>query len=101
MRLIFFASILRNMGCMNDDSYNNSYSSAYRQYSSDQALEIRELQVERKFFTAQIRENERGKFLRLTEEAQGRRNTVIVPSSGFAEFAELIRDILSTDAAKS
>ena len=86
---------------MNDDSYNNSYSPPYRNYSNDQALESRELQVERKFFTAQIRENERGKFLRLTEEAQGRRNTVIIPSSGFADFAHLISDILSTEAANT
>lgn len=85
---------------MNDDSYN-SYSSSYRQYSHDQSLETRELQVERKFFTAQLRENERGKFLRLTEEAQGRRNTVIVPASGFKDFADLIQDILSTEAAKT
>ena len=84
---------------MNDDSYN-SYASSYRQYSQDSSLETRELQVERKFFTAQIRENERGKFLRLTEEAQGRRNTVIIPSSGFVDFADMISDILSTEAAK-
>ncbi len=84
---------------MNDDSYN-SYTSNYRHYGDD-SLETRELQVERKFFTVQIRENERGKFLRLTEEAQGRRNTVIIPSSGFADFAELIQDILSTEAAKN
>ncbi|MFZ4116374.1 MAG: RNA-binding protein [Chthoniobacterales bacterium] len=85
---------------MNDDSYHNSYPPSYRNHSSNPALESREIQVERKFFTAQIRENERGKFLRLTEEAQGRRNTVIVPSSGFADFANLINDILSTEAAK-
>lgn len=85
---------------MHDDSYN-SYSSAYRQYSQDQSLEVRELQIERKFFTAQLRENDRGKFLRLTEEAQGRRNTVIIPASGFKDFADLISDILSTEAAKT
>ncbi len=86
---------------MNDNADNSSYSSPCHHHSSNQALESREIQVERKFFTAQIRENERGKFLRLTEEAQGRRNTVIVPSSGFADFANLINDILSTEAAKT
>ena len=84
---------------MNDDSYN-SYPPSYNNYPSDPSLEVRELQIERKFFTAQIRENDRGKFLRLTEEAQGRRNTVIIPSSGFADFADMINDILSTEAAK-
>lgn len=83
---------------MNEDAHTSDVSS-YRQYSHDQSLETRELQIERKFFTAQLRENERGKFLRLTEEAQGRRNTVIIPASGFKDFADLIQDILSTEAA--
>ncbi len=39
--------------------------------------------------------------IRRIEEAQGRRNTVIVPASGFKDFAELIQDILSTEAAKT
>ncbi len=85
---------------MNDNSYN-SYDSSYPQYSHQppNILEEQELQVERKFFIAQIRENERGKFLRLIEESQGRRNTVIVPGSGFADFAEMINSILSSEAA--
>lgn len=88
------------MSFMSNDSYQ-SYSPSYNQYSHNDALETRELQIERKFFKAQIRENERGKFLRLTEESQGRRNTVIVPSSGFADFANLVNEILSTEAAQS
>lgn len=85
---------------MHDNSYHHSYSPPYRHHPTSQTLESREIQIERKFFTAQIRENERGKFLRLTEEAQGRRNTVIIPSSGFADFANLISEILSTQAAE-
>ena len=87
---------------MNDDSYNSSYDSAYRQYSqqSHAPLEARDLQIERKYFTIQLRENDRGKFLRITEEAQGRRNTIIVPSSGFKEFSSLLNNILATEAAQ-
>lgn len=83
---------------MHDDFH---HSPTYHQYAHNDALTTLELQIERKFFKAQIRENERGKFLRLTEESQGRRNTVIVPSSGFGEFAQLINEILATEAAKS
>ena len=88
---------------MNDDSYH-SYSPSYRQYpkqSQSNTLISKELQAERKFFTLQLRENERGKFLRLTEEAQGRRNTVIIPASGFREFAALVDEILSSTEAES
>jgi hypothetical protein len=52
----------------------------------DNIIASRELQVERKHFFVEFRENERGRFLRITEEAHGRRNTVIVPSTGLNEF---------------
>lgn len=78
---------------------NDPFSKPYRNYSQQQSLELREFQAERKFFIAEIRENERGKYLRLTEESQGRRNTIIVPSTAFADFAEMINEILSTPAA--
>ncbi len=52
----------------------------------DNIIASRELQVERKHFYIEFRENERGRFLRITEEAHGRRNTVIVPSTGLNEF---------------
>ena len=97
--LIFYFSLHRNTLFMHDDSYIDPPASPYRHYSHDQPLEFRELEVERKYFTAQLRQNERGKFLRIVEETQGRRNTVIVPSSGFAGFLEMINDILSTEAA--
>jgi hypothetical protein len=75
---------------------NSAYSNAYRQYSQDNVLEIRELQVERKFFRLEVRENDRGRFLRITEENQGRRNTVIVPDSGFGDFAKAITEVLAS-----
>jgi hypothetical protein len=61
----------------------------------DTILESRELQVERKHFFIEFRENERGRFLRITEEAHGRRNTVIIPSTGLSEFERLFNEVLS------
>ena len=60
-------------------------------------IESRELQVERKHFFIEFRENDRGRFLRITEEAHGRRNTVIIPSTGLDEFGDLLNEVL--DAA--
>lgn len=60
----------------------------------DTILESRELQVERKHFFIEFRENDRGRFLRITEEAHGRRNTVIIPSTGVAEFERLLSEVL-------
>lgn len=61
----------------------------------DTILESRELQVERKHFFIEFRENERGRFLRITEEAHGRRNTVIIPSTGLEEFERALDEVLS------
>ncbi|MEO8353941.1 MAG: DNA-binding protein [Chthoniobacteraceae bacterium] len=61
----------------------------------DQTLASQELQVERKHIIIEFRENDRGRFLRLTEEAHGRRNTVIIPSTGVTEFARLLDQVLT------
>jgi hypothetical protein len=67
--------------------------------SMDNIIEARELQIERKHFHVEFRENERGKFLRITEEAHGRRNTIIVPSTGVEDFTAAIGQVL--DSAQS
>jgi PurA-like ssDNA and RNA-binding protein len=56
----------------------------------DNIIEAREVQIERKHFHVELRENDRGKFLRITEEAHGRRNTIIVPTTGVTEFTAAI-----------
>jgi len=62
----------------------------------DNIIEARELQIERKHFHVEFRENERGKFLRITEEAHGRRNTIIVPSTGIDEFTAAIDEVIES-----
>lgn len=58
-------------------------------------LESRELKVERKYFFIELRENDRGLFLRITEESHGRRNSIIIPSTGFDDFERLLDEVLS------
>ena len=62
----------------------------------DNIIEAKELQIERKHFYVEFRENDRGKFLRISEEAHGRRNTIIVPSTGVDDFTAAIDDVLAT-----
>lgn len=49
--------------------------------------------MERKFFTFQIRENSRGRILRITEEGNGKRNSIIIPASGLKDFQALVEEI--------
>ena len=64
--------------------------------SMDHLIEAKELQIERKHFYVEFRENDRGKFLRITEEAHGRRNTIIVPSTGVDDFTAAIDEVLDS-----
>ncbi len=63
----------------------------------DNIIEAKELQIERKRFYVELRENERGKFLRITEEAHGRRNSIIVPSTGAGDFTAAISEVLANN----
>jgi hypothetical protein len=60
----------------------------------DNIIISRDLQIERKHFFIEFRENDRGQFVRITEEAHGRRNSIIIPSTGLTEFAEKFEDVM-------
>jgi hypothetical protein len=64
----------------------------------DNVIHAKQLQIERKNFHVELRENDRGKFLRITEEAHGRRNTIIIPSTGVEEFTAAVRDVLTSQS---
>jgi hypothetical protein len=61
----------------------------------ENVIASKEVLVERKRFIIELRENERGRFLRITEEAHGRRNTVIVPSTGLNDFMAAADEVCS------
>jgi hypothetical protein len=62
----------------------------------DNVIVTKELQVERKHFYIEFRENERGRFMRITEEAHGRRNTIIIPSTGLDEFMAMAGEVIQS-----
>ncbi|HEX7471266.1 MAG TPA: DNA-binding protein [Verrucomicrobiae bacterium] len=47
------------------------------------------MQVERKTFVFALKENPRGRFLRITEDVGGRRDTIIIPSTGLEDFKKV------------
>jgi len=75
-------------------SFPNDRHPATLRPDMDHIIEAKEVQIERKHFYVEFRENDRGRFLRITEEAHGRRNTIIVPSTGTNEFTAAIEDVL-------
>lgn len=57
----------------------------------DEELASEQVQVERKLLSFSLKENQRGRFLRITEDVGGRRDTVIVPATGL----EAVRDVIN------
>lgn len=56
----------------------------------DNQLFSERVQVERKQFFFDLKENASGRFLRITEEVGGRRDTVIIPATGLEIFRETL-----------
>jgi len=56
----------------------------------EESLKTEKIQVERKTFVFTLKENPRGRFLRITEDVNGRRDTIIVPSTGLEEFCDVL-----------
>ncbi|MGH8245876.1 MAG: PUR family DNA/RNA-binding protein, partial [Gammaproteobacteria bacterium] len=52
----------------------------------EDTLKSEKLQIERKTFVFALKENQRGRFVRITEDVGGRRDTIIIPASGLREF---------------
>jgi hypothetical protein len=59
----------------------------------EDTLESREMQIERKQFVATLKENPRGRFLRITETASGRSNSIVIPAPGLRDFQKLLEDM--------
>jgi len=57
-------------------------------------LKTDKVQIERKTFVFTLKENLRGRFLRITEDVNGRRDTIIVPAPGLEEFKKLLDEMV-------
>jgi hypothetical protein len=55
------------------------------------------IQIERKQFFFDLKENPQGRFLKITEDVGGRRNTIIVPSTGLDVFRNTIDLAIQAD----
>lgn len=56
-----------------------------------------EIPVERKTFAFSLRQNPRGRFLKITEEVGGHRDTIIMPSTGLQQLRVVIDNLIEAD----
>lgn len=69
---------------------SRSYPENHRETAVEDTVLTKRLQVERKSFVLSLKENPRGRFLRITEDVKGRRANIIIPDSGLKAFSELV-----------
>ena len=60
----------------------------------EDTLRSDKVQIERKTFLFTLKENPRGRFLRITEDVNGRRDTIIIPATGLEDFRRIVDDMV-------
>ncbi len=61
---------------------------------AEETLKTEVIQIERKSFVFTLKENPRGRFLRITEDVNGRRDTIIIPAPGLEDFRRTLEDMV-------
>jgi len=74
--------------------YSQFGNSGPRPSSNEDTLKTERIQIERKTFLFALKENPRGRFLRITEDVSGRRDTIIIPAPGLAEFKKIVDEMV-------
>jgi hypothetical protein len=72
---------------------NRAYGSSKPPVNED-TLKTDKVQIERKTFVFTLKENPRGRFLRITEDVGGRRDTIIIPAPGLEDFKRLLDEMV-------
>jgi hypothetical protein len=60
----------------------------------EETIKTDKIQIERKTFVISLKENPRGRFLRITEDVGGRRDTIILPATGLADFKRVVDEMV-------
>lgn len=53
--------------------------------------------IDRKIFFLDLKENNRGRFLKITEDVGGRRDTIMLPAEAFTDFSDALARLIETE----
>ena len=65
--------------------------------STEETLKTERIQIERKCFILALKQNARGRFLRITEDVNGRRDAIIVPATGLHDFKRALDSMVDAN----
>ena len=54
------------------------------------------VEVERKQFTLDLKANQQGTFLRITEMVSGRHNSIVIPATGLELFRDTLNEAINS-----
>ena len=74
--------------------FGNRQYGASKPTVNEETLKSDKVQIERKTFLFALKENPRGRFLRITEDVGGRRDTIIIPAPGLEDFKRLLDEMV-------
>jgi hypothetical protein len=78
--------------------FGNRHYGAPKPPVNEDTLKSERIQIERKTFVFTLKENPRGRFLRITEDVGGRRDTIIIPAPGLEDFKKLLDEMVKAAA---
>ena len=67
------------------------------QPTNEETLLSSSVVVERKIFVLTLKENPRGRFLRITEKGGMKQQSIIVPSTGLHDFQKLLAEMVASE----
>jgi hypothetical protein len=89
---------------MNDERINpgdhRGHGDGTQRRTDEVELLSKELRIEQKRFYFNLKENSRGRFLKIAEVSGGR-STIIVPVSGWVEFRDMLNDFIDESQASN
>jgi len=62
------------------------------------ALHSEKVMGDRKVFFLDLKQNERGRFIKITEEVRGHRDTIMLPIENALDFLEALQNLMEIEA---
>ncbi|MFM7180713.1 MAG: DNA-binding protein [Verrucomicrobiales bacterium] len=59
----------------------------------DEPLHTEKIMTDRKVYFIDLKENARGKFVKITEDVRGRRDTILLPCEALEEFINALQNV--------
>lgn len=65
---------------------------------SSDPIAAEKVAIDRKIFFLDLKENQRGRFLKITEDVGGRRDTIMLPAAAFRDFLEALQRLVEFES---